>query len=954
MHGDPLMRAPIDASGEGSSWASKAEAEAHQVRRFIQNEEHRTRPTSPILPRLAALQDKTAPRSGSQKLFAFTTHGETAGARSRDGSAATPRQLLSGVAIPSVSSLNRELDSLSLQFAGMGGGGGNGLAADTPSVTALLNPRNEPRHMSAPGVSRVAQSYQRRHSDETPIKLHSSAGSELTKLTDAPPLSRLLRMHTSPLEQPSVVQALPSVSRSKVRAGGRRLRSLSSSPVTPLPLEVQTPLLGNVAPRAEPRVAEERGPTPSPSQRPSLTPRRTEMAEDGAPSLSPLRHRRADRTTAQLRTPLPVAEARVLSVANGRGKSRDGRITVVVRKRPLAPGESGVDCVQVDGAHVRIAVRKQRVDLTSYKESSDYVFDNAFGAEAANEEVYAHSVKELLTVSLSGGSASCFAYGQTGSGKTYTMIGTDTEKGLYLQAAADLFERLRPGQQLCVSFFEIYCNSLYDLLNRRHPIVLREDANRRVNICGVTWCTVAAVEELWHLVQSGMEQRRTGTTTANEHSSRSHAVLSLRIKDSLHPDFTGTINFVDLAGSERAADTAAHDRLTRLEGAEINKSLLALKECIRALDEKKRHVPFRGSRLTEVLRDSFTGNSKTVMIATVSPSSVNHEHTSNTLRYAFRVKGLSIASVEPSRARNAPRIYQLVARSRSTAAAATIEPASMAAFSGQRTNTRHTDAVGSAQKQRRAQKRRHGYAKVNRSPSEIGIADTNESITTCDTATEPRSRVTQGARPHQVRSNSKESGSAAARRGIAALLPGAAKSLPRRRVRRGPSKYASLLPHAARFIYESSDLLHTVASDTDTKVRAPAEAVLPRMKGATPRPSLFPSVDVAALEQHLRSQIIAQLRLDLGQQLEEVLAEKDAAIAALRSENEKLRQALEKARKDDQSLGGSLHDVEGRQRPGALPALPYPSSPSILQEQLSSAVSTASAKEEAPLQVLPQ
>jgi hypothetical protein len=102
----------------------------------------------------------------------------------------------------------------------------------------------------------------------------------------------------------------------------------------------------------------------------------------------------------------------------------------------------------------------------------------------------------------------------------------------------------------------------------------------------------------------------------------------------------GRLSFIDLAGSERGADTFDNDRQTRLEGAEINKSLLALKECIRALDGDARHVPFRGSKLTEVLRDSFIGEqARTVMIANISPSSSSVEHTLNTLRYADRVKG---------------------------------------------------------------------------------------------------------------------------------------------------------------------------------------------------------------------------------------------------------------------------------------------------------------------------
>lgn len=107
----------------------------------------------------------------------------------------------------------------------------------------------------------------------------------------------------------------------------------------------------------------------------------------------------------------------------------------------------------------------------------------------------------------------------------------------------------------------------------------------------------------------------------------------------------GKLSFIDLAGSERGADRGETDLKTRMEGAEINKSLLALKECIRALDQDKRHTPFRQSKLTQVLKDSFVGNSRTCMIATVSPNQSNSEHTLNTLRYADRVKELKNGTV---------------------------------------------------------------------------------------------------------------------------------------------------------------------------------------------------------------------------------------------------------------------------------------------------------------------
>lgn len=140
------------------------------------------------------------------------------------------------------------------------------------------------------------------------------------------------------------------------------------------------------------------------------------------------------------------------------------------------------------------------------------------------------------------------------------------------------------------------------------------------------------------VIGNGLQCRTSGVTGANAESSRSHAILQMQLK---HQDKVfGKMSFIDLAGSERGADTIDQNKQTRMDGAEINKSLLALKECIRALDLEKKHLPFRGSKLTQVLKDSFTGNSKTTMIANISPANSCCEHTLNTLRYADRVKEL--------------------------------------------------------------------------------------------------------------------------------------------------------------------------------------------------------------------------------------------------------------------------------------------------------------------------
>mmetsp|Transcript_20210 Transcript_20210/g.19148 ORF Transcript_20210/g.19148 Transcript_20210/m.19148 type:complete len:198 (-) Transcript_20210:1152-1745(-) len=149
---------------------------------------------------------------------------------------------------------------------------------------------------------------------------------------------------------------------------------------------------------------------------------------------------------------------------------------------------------------------------------------------------------------------------------------------------------------------------------------------------------VTNVDDIMAIISNGLQSRTSGQTGANAESSRSHAILQMQLKHN-NKGF-GKMNFIDLAGSERGADTIDTKKQTKMDGAEINKSLLALKECIRALDLDKKHTPFRGSKLTQVLKDSFTGNSKTSMIANVSGANSCSEHTLNTLRYADRVKEL--------------------------------------------------------------------------------------------------------------------------------------------------------------------------------------------------------------------------------------------------------------------------------------------------------------------------
>ncbi|NXC45417.1 KIF24 protein, partial [Penelope pileata] len=324
------------------------------------------------------------------------------------------------------------------------------------------------------------------------------------------------------------------------------------------------------------------------------------------------------------------------------------KIRVCVRKRPLSlreerRGEVNIITVK-DKETLLLHEKKEAVDLTQYILQHVFYFDEVFGESCTNQDVYMKTAHPLIQHIFNGGNATCFAYGQTGAGKTYTMIGTHRNPGLYALAAKDIFRHLeaspsRKDLLVLISFYEIYCGQLYDLLNGRKRLFAREDSKHVVQIVGLREVQVDSVDQLLEVILKGGKERSTGATGVNSDSSRSHAIIQIQIKDTANRTF-GRISFIDLAGSERAADARDSDRQTKMEGAEINQSLLALKECIRALDQEHAHTPFRQSKLTQVLKDSFIGNSKTCMIANVSPSHVATEHTLNTLRYADRVKEL--------------------------------------------------------------------------------------------------------------------------------------------------------------------------------------------------------------------------------------------------------------------------------------------------------------------------
>uniref|UniRef100_A0A8C5C430 Kinesin-like protein n=1 Tax=Gadus morhua TaxID=8049 RepID=A0A8C5C430_GADMO len=327
------------------------------------------------------------------------------------------------------------------------------------------------------------------------------------------------------------------------------------------------------------------------------------------------------------------------------------RICVCVRKRPLNKKEltmKDLDVITIPSKDVvMVHEPKQKVDLTRFLENQTSV--QLDGCHVSN----VFTARPLVETIFERGMATCFAYGQTGSGKTHTMGGDfsgknqDCAKGVYALAARDVFVMLKKPNhkkldlQVYATFFEIYSGKVFDLLNHKTKLRVLEDGKQQVQVVGLQEKDVKCTEDVLKLIEIGNSCRTSGQTSANAHSSRSHAVFQiiLRRKGKMH----GKFSLIDLAGNERGADTSSADRQTRLEGAEINKSLLALKECIRALGLNKPHTPFRASKLTQVLRDSFIGeNSRTCMIATISPGMTSCENTLNTLRYANRVKELTV------------------------------------------------------------------------------------------------------------------------------------------------------------------------------------------------------------------------------------------------------------------------------------------------------------------------
>jgi kinesin family protein 2/24 len=318
------------------------------------------------------------------------------------------------------------------------------------------------------------------------------------------------------------------------------------------------------------------------------------------------------------------------------------KLCVCVRKRPIFKKEQNageLDCISVANPEIKVFYSKFKVDgITKYIETNGFVFDNTFNENESTDELFESSLQPILHEIFEEGFVTLFAYGQTGSGKTHTM------KGIQEISVSHIYkirEERFPTSCVFVSFYEIYGGRCFDLLANKNKVQILEDKNNNVVIQGLYEKEVYNEDDLLNTIEFAFDQRTTHSTTSNDTSSRSHAVCQILIK-SAEGVLKGKLIVVDLAGSERAQDTQSNNRQRRLEGAEINKSLLALKECIRAMDGSSGHIPFRASKLTLSIRDSFLSkgfNNRVIMVACLCPGSLSADHSLNTLRYADRLKG---------------------------------------------------------------------------------------------------------------------------------------------------------------------------------------------------------------------------------------------------------------------------------------------------------------------------
>ncbi|XP_034996508.1 kinesin-like protein KIF17 isoform X5 [Zootoca vivipara] len=338
-------------------------------------------------------------------------------------------------------------------------------------------------------------------------------------------------------------------------------------------------------------------------------------------------------------------------------------VKVIVRCRPLNEREKQLGCkvvVNMDSSCGQCFIQNP---MASEDPPKQFTFDGAYNISHNTEQIYNEIAYPLIEGVTEGYNGTIFAYGQTGSGKSFTMQGIQdpsSQKGIIPRAFEHLFESVQCAENskflVRASYLEIYNEDIRDLLgtNTKQKLELKEHPEKGVYVKGLSLHTVHSIAQCERIMEMGWKNRAVGYTLMNKDSSRSHSIFTINMEiyvvDERGQDHlrAAKLNLVDLAGSERQSKTGAVGERLK-EATKINLSLSALGNVISALaDGRCRHVPYRDSKLTRVLQDSLGGNTKTLMVACLSPADNNYDETLSTLRYAHRAKNI----------RNKPRINE--------------------------------------------------------------------------------------------------------------------------------------------------------------------------------------------------------------------------------------------------------------------------------------------------------
>ncbi|XP_067422369.1 kinesin-like protein KIF17 isoform X2 [Emydura macquarii macquarii] len=338
-------------------------------------------------------------------------------------------------------------------------------------------------------------------------------------------------------------------------------------------------------------------------------------------------------------------------------------VKVIVRCRPMNEREKALGCkavVATDSARGQCFIQHPGATDEPPKQ---FTFDGAYYQGHSTEQIYNEIAYPLVEGVTEGYNGTIFAYGQTGSGKSFTMQGIvdpPPQKGIIPRAFEHIFESVQCAENtkflVRVSYLEIYNEDIRDLLgaDTKQKLELKEHPEKGVYVKGLSLHTVHSVAQCERIMDTGWRNRAVGYTLMNKDSSRSHSIFTVNMEiyavDERGEDHlrAAKLNLVDLAGSERQSKTGATGERLK-EATKINLSLSALGNVISALvDDRCKHIPYRDSKLTRLLQDSLGGNTKTLMVACLSPADNNYDESLSTLRYASRAKNI----------KNKPRINE--------------------------------------------------------------------------------------------------------------------------------------------------------------------------------------------------------------------------------------------------------------------------------------------------------